>query len=171
MKEGIRKWKTQKMKKLPDRDKGKHKEGASVVHLPAVLGSGKLVSHTTYWTQPSKSMERGRVSRWTAHCRECGWYSLHVPVAEVQDSDTETKRRVIHHRGNSACQYGKPGDKKRRCRGRWEGRMLHQRNYGRDYQGSQRVEQVTGRWSGAVPPADQLVLHCREAAPPPPLGH
>lgn len=30
----------------------------------------------------------------------------------MQDSDTETKRTVIHHRGNSACQYGKPRDAK-----------------------------------------------------------
>ena len=31
MKDGIREWKKQKMKKLPDRDKGKQKEGAEEV--------------------------------------------------------------------------------------------------------------------------------------------
>lgn len=32
------------------------------------------------------------------------------------------------------------------------------------YQASQRVEQMTGRWSRARRPADQLVRHCGDAA-------
>lgn len=50
------------------------------------------------------------------------WQGPTRQVAEVHASDTETERTVIHHRGNSACQHSRPGDDKRRCRGRWEGK-------------------------------------------------